>query len=250
MEKRILGVIPARFKSERLPGKPLADIGGKPMIQHVYEKAILANSLTDVVIATESVEVKEACEKFGANCILTSEAHLSGTSRLCEVVKKMPDYDYYINIQGDQPLLDYNLINEICKHVLIQETHICTLASKATKMSQIDDQSSAKVVLDKDHFALYFSRSLIPFVRGEQKKTWLSHSDYYKHIGMYAFPKPLIKRIFKACNSGSKLESVEKLEQLTWLYDGMKVYVGIVDGEDIPVDTSEDLQKVKKILGV
>tara|TARA_B100000131_G_scaffold313989_1_gene350136 strand:+ start:666 stop:1430 length:765 start_codon:yes stop_codon:yes gene_type:complete len=243
-KSKILGVIPARYESSRLPGKPMADICGKPMIQWVYESCIGCKELDDLVVATDSLEIYNCVISFGGKCIMTADSHKSGTARLCEVAEKFPEFEYYINIQGDQPFISHNTISEICSATLkmTDSASVMTLVCDITEDEE-DDISIPKVVFDKNNRAIYFSRFPIPFIRAS------GHYDisiFSKHLGIYGFNKNAIK-IIKDLEV-SYLEKAEKLEQLTWIYEGIPVYVS--EGSDvakISVDTIDDLMEAREI---
>lgn len=238
---RILGVIPARFNSSRLPGKMLEDINGKTLIQWVYDSATQSKRLTDVVIATDSEKISEVAVDFGAKVVMTSDNHLSGTSRLTEVVKQYDDYDYYLNIQGDQPNVSYKALDLLCDKSIKSKAGISTLYSKVSKEVALKN-SVVKLVINKDDEVLYFSRALIPCHREEDIALL-----YLKHIGLYIFTYEAINKISK--QAISDLEKIEKLEQLTWLNEGMKIkafeYIG---DEFLSVDTPEDLEFVRRFV--
>ena len=241
---KTLGVIPARFASERLPGKPMADILGKPMIQWTYESCVSNDNLDGLVVATDSKLVYDCVESFGGAALMTRPDHKSGTSRVCEVAEKMPDFEYYINIQGDQPFISQDTISEIClatknlKEDIAVMTLVCSL-----KEDDEDDISIPKVVIDKNSRAIYFSRFPIPFIRSTSN---YNISIFYKHLGVYGFTKNAIGIIKNL--EPSYLEEAEKLEQLTWIYEGIPVYTS--KGSDLnglSVDTEYDLMEAIKI---
>lgn len=254
--KNVLGIIPARYNSSRLPGKPLADISGKPMIQWVYERSLLAE-LTELVVATDDIRVFDAVTAFGGKVIMTSPSHTSGTSRICEVaeMKKFENFNYFINIQGDQPLIEEYTIRTLNLGLIEYDHNEAAVTTLVTSLSadEENNHSVAKVVTDKYGKALYFSRSLIPNV---DSGTDISHfytdflskkSPYLKHLGIYGFTKEAVNRIRKM--KPSYLERTEKLEQLTWLYEGIPVYTTFgADVDRISVDTPEDLIVVREVV--
>lgn len=256
MTKKILGVIPARYNSKRLPGKALADINGKPMIQWVYERALSAD-LDKLVVATDDDRIYQVVRDFGGNVVLTSDSHESGTSRVCEVALKeeYKDYNFFINIQGDQPLIEEYTLRILGINLIKLEKSdlgIMTLVS-ALKEDEIFNPSVAKVVTDKEGKALYFSRCPIPHFTNDKDIShfyteFRSHKNpYLKHLGVYGFTRETINKIkdFKP----SYLERSEKLEQLTWLYEGIPVYTAFgTDVDKISVDTQEDLDLVREIV--
>lgn len=254
--RKVLGVIPARYGSSRLPGKPLADIAGKTMIQWVYERALLAE-LDGLVVATDDQRIAKVVESFGGGVVMTSADHISGTLRMCEVaeMERFNDYDYFINIQGDQPLIEEYTIRILALNLIgfdPDDIAVLTLVS-SLKKDEILNPSVAKVVTDKNGRALYFSRSAIPYTREEDN---ISHfytdflskkSPYLKHLGVYGFTKQTTNKV--KVLKASYLEEAEKLEQLTWLYEGIPVYTAFsTDINKISVDTQEDLNRVREIV--
>ena len=232
----ILCIIPARYSSTRLPGKPLADIAGKPMIQHVYERAIAAKRPSQVIVATDHALVYETVEKFGGQVILTSPDHLTGTDRLAEVADRFPDVDLIINVQGDEPLVPPAIIDQLAGAFDGQpDLQMATLMTEMDE-SEYNTPSAVKVVTDLQGYALYFSRSMIPFPR---------HSaglPVYKHIGIYAYRRDFLLKYAKL--SPTPLEETESLEQLRALEHGYRIKVLTTDFKSIGVDTMEDLEKV------
>jgi 3-deoxy-manno-octulosonate cytidylyltransferase (CMP-KDO synthetase) len=235
----IIGVIPARYDSNRLPGKPLADICGRPMIQWVYENSMKCNNIDYLVVATDDKRIYDAVIGFGGNCIITSKSHISGTSRVCEVADIMPNFDYFINIQGDQPFIKESTLDDICLAMLNvgNELAVVTLIANIKEEDE-DDISIPKVVIDKNNKAIYFSRFPIPFVSNIHNN---DISIYYKHLGVYGFTKSSIKVIKNL--TPSYLEKAEGLEQLTWIYEGIPIYAKHSEDIDkISVDTKYDLE--------
>ncbi|MCV9884488.1 3-deoxy-manno-octulosonate cytidylyltransferase [Metabacillus halosaccharovorans] len=238
---RVVAVIPARHGSTRFPGKPLANILGKPMIQHVYERAKLAKQIDNVVVATDHHEIYDVVESFGGKAIITRTDHESGSDRIAEVAEKV-EGDIYLNIQGDEPLIRFELINEIV--ALAKENQDCVITAK-TKILDINDVMNpnvVKVVSGRDNNALYFSRSSIPYNRSNVNIT------YYKHLGIYCYPKKILMEYVNLPKS--KLEEVEMLEQLRLLENGYSIKVIETSYDALGVDTPEDIQKVEKILEV
>lgn len=236
----IVCVIPARYSSTRLPGKPLADIAGKPMIQHVYERAILSKRPQQVIIATDHSLVYEAVESFGGKAVLTSPDHPTGTDRLAEVAEKFPDVDLIINVQGDEPMIQPEVIDQLAGAFDNNpDLHMATLMTQIDK-SEYQIPSVVKVVTDLQGYALYFSRSLIPFPRVE------TGLPVYKHIGIYAYRRDFLLKYAKL--TPTPLEKAESLEQLRALEHGYKIKVIKTDFQSIGVDTMEDLEKVNLLL--
>ncbi|GGD41341.1 3-deoxy-manno-octulosonate cytidylyltransferase [Emticicia aquatilis] len=245
---KILGIIPARFASSRFPGKPLADIGGKSMIQRVYEQALKAKSLNKVVVATDDARILEHVISFGGEAYMTAQNHPSGTDRCFEALQKAgggSKFDYIINIQGDEPYIDPETIDQMAK-LLDFKTEIATAVKKITDYETLFDPNVVKAVLTMRKQCLYFSRQTVPYVRGFEPETWLDHADFYKHIGLYAYRNDVLEQISHL--PPSPLENTEKLEQLRWLGYGYKIYATITNYESIGVDTPEDLEKLNKSL--
>jgi 3-deoxy-manno-octulosonate cytidylyltransferase (CMP-KDO synthetase) len=242
---KILGIIPARFASSRFPGKPLADIGGKSMIQRVYEQALKAKSLNKVVVATDDARILSHVMSFGGDAVMTDGNHPSGTDRCFEAFHKSgggSKYDYVVNIQGDEPFIDPEIIDQMTA-LLDFKTEIATAVKKIKDYGTLFDPNVVKAVLTMRKQCLYFSRQTVPYVRGFEPETWLDHADFYKHIGLYAYRSDVLEQISHLPTS--PLENTEKLEQLRWLGYGYKIYAIVTEYESIGVDTEEDLQKVK-----
>ena len=244
---RILGIIPARYNSTRLKGKPLEIIGDKPMIQHVYESC--KPIINELVVATDDNRIFQTVESFGGNAVITSEYHETGTNRCKEAHEKWSSqiqkkFDYIINIQGDEPLISTQHLTELINCFKDDKTTIATLA---LELNAKDKLKEGKVYLTKDinNFALYFSRFPIPYLRDISKDKWTSYHSYYQHIGIYGFSANALKDFCKL--NVSSLEKSEKLEQLRWLEDGKKIKVGITSIPSYPVDTIDDLKKVRRL---
>ena len=233
-------VIPARYASTRLPGKPLLDIAGKPMLQHTYERA-LASEADRVIIATDDVRIQEAAEAFGAQVCMTKSTHVSGTDRIQEVssLLKMGDADLVVNVQADEPLIPSSVINQVALNLQQNpEVGIATLCECITGIEEISDSNSVKVVSDKRNHALYFSRATIPWQGSASAK------NCYRHIGIYAYRVAVLNSFVEW--PVSELEVTEKLEQLRALYNGIAIHVAVCS-ENIPpgVDTERDLEHVR-----
>ncbi len=235
-----IGIIPARYESTRLEGKVLVDLLGKPMVQHVWERAKEAKFLDDLVIACDDERVKQVAEDFGAKVVLTSKDHLSGTDRLTEIVHPL-DVKVVVNIQGDEPLIQPSMVDKLA-HELLEDPEcvMATLVKRITNLEEINNPNIVKVVTDRSGYALYFSRSPIPYKRSDS----FSETIYFKHIGLYAYTKDFLFT-FKNLPK-SQLEATEKLEQLRVLESGFKIKTVETDVETIGVDTYEDLEKVKE----
>ena len=238
----ILGIIPARYESTRFPGKVLANIKGKSMVQRVYEQAVKSKYLDKVVIATEDDTVVEHVRQFGGEVLITKANHASGTDRCFEALQLQNEkYDYVINIQGDEPFIDPRQIDELGE-LLDGTVELATLIKKITTTDELFNLGEVKTVFNKDMEALYFSRQPIPYYRNAAELDWLQQQDYYKHIGIYAYRADILKQISKL--PVSDLERAESLEQLRWLENGLKIKLAFTEFESICIDTKEDLEKV------
>ncbi len=237
----ILGIIPARYASTRFPGKPLADIGGKSMIQRVYEQVKKSKLVTDAIVATDNQEIFDHVTKFGGRVRMTKESHVSGTDRCYEALtlQKAP-FNYVINIQGDEPFIQPEQI-DLLAGLLDGKTEIATLVKKIEDREQLFNPNVVKVVVAANGEALYFSRSTVPHVRNTAEVEWMSKHNFYKHIGMYAYRTDVLKRLTEL--PVSSLEKAESLEQLRWLENGFRIKVAETKTETIGIDTPEDLQK-------
>lgn len=245
---KFIGIIPSRFASTRFPGKPLADINGKTMIQRVYEQ--VSKALDVAVVATDDERIQKAVADFGGKVVLTSQDHQSGTDRCAEAIEKIremfgDDYDVVINIQGDEPFIQPQQINALKDCFADTNTHIATLIKPITQTQELFDPNKVKVVVDQKGKALYFSRSPIPYIRKVDKDQWLEKSTFYKHIGMYAYRYEVLKQITKL--KQSNLEISESLEQLRWLENGYTIKTDITHHESIGIDTPQDLERVKEM---
>ncbi len=241
---KILGVIPARFASTRFPGKPLVDILGKSMIQRVYEQACKASGLAAVYVATDDQRIYDHVIAFGGQVIMTSTAHPSGTDRILEVATCMPDYDAYINIQGDEPYIDPSQIDQVCDLLRSRKgAFVCTLVKRLSDLAELDNPNTIKAVFAREGRAIYFSRSPIPYMRDPQQlEAWQQERGYYKHIGIYGYSSDALKAI-SSMTRGS-LEKAESLEQLRWMEHGMPIYVAETLLETQSVDAPSDLAKL------
>lgn len=239
---KAIGVIPARWKSSRFEGKILANIMGKPMLQHVWERAKESKILEDIIIAADSEEVMKVVEGFGGKSVYTSKDQPSGTDRITEVVNPI-DVEVVVNIQGDEPLIHHTMIDSLANALLEDKTiPMATLIKKIRSKEELLNPNVVKVVIDKESCALYFSRSPIPHYRGTGEES----QCYYKHIGIYAYSKDFL---FTYTNlPKSSLEEIEKLEQLRALENGYKIKTIETEFDTIGVDTPEDLKKVEEVL--
>lgn len=242
---KFIGIIPARYSSSRFPGKPLAILGEKPVIEHVYRQ--VSSVMEDVFVATDDQRIYDAVEVFGGKAIMTRSDHKSGTDRICEALEKVAgSFDVVINIQGDEPFIQKSQLETVMQCFDDPRTQIATLGKPFESMEAVENPNSPKIVLDNDGYALYFSRSVIPFVRGKEHEEWLSHFPYLKHIGLYAYRTEVLREVSKLPQS--TLELAESLEQLRWLQNGYKIKVGLTNVETIGIDTPEDLQRAEEKL--
>ena len=237
---KVLCVIPARYASTRLPGKPLADICGKPMICRVYDRAKLAQRVEKTVVATDDERVKRAVEEDGGEAVMTRKDHNSGTDRLAEAVAGYPDMDLVINVQGDEPLIEPKVIDRLA--AAFDDDEDLMMATVKARMDDEEDMrnpNNVKVVTDKDGYALYFSRSLMPYPRED------TDCPVYKHIGIYAYRRDFLLKYAKMPQT--MLEKTESLEQLRVLENGFRIKVIESDANFVGVDTAEDLSRVNEI---
>lgn len=240
---KILGVIPSRYGSTRFPGKPLIDIDGKTMIQRVYEQAKKSTLLNEVVVATDDERIFKHVQSFGGKVIMTAASHESGTERCAEVAEKMNGgFDVVINIQGDEPFINPEQINQLCNCFEDPKTDIATLVKKIDSEDELFNPNRPKVVFDANHFAKQFSRNTIPELKDTAKKDWLNNHTFYKHIGIYGYRTNLLKTISQL--PPSPLELKERLEQLRWLENGYAIKIAITTFEAIAIDTPEDLKNL------
>jgi 3-deoxy-manno-octulosonate cytidylyltransferase (CMP-KDO synthetase) len=257
---KVIGIIPARWKSVRFEGKVLANISGKPMVQHVWERARASKMLEDLIVATDSEDVIRAVEQFGGKAVYTSKDQPSGTDRLTEVVNPI-DVDVIVNIQGDEPLIHHSMIDGVANALLEDRAApMATVIKRLTDKKELLNPNIVKVVTDRNGYALYFSRSPIPYARGdegyhsilEMYARLFDHApdaqlqQYYKHVGLYAYTKDFL---FTYTNlPKSRLEEAEKLEQLRVLENGYKIKTIETEHDTIGVDTPEDLKRVEELL--
>lgn len=245
---KFIALIPARFASTRFPGKPLAQIGGKTMIERVYEQ--VSKCVSDVYVATDDQRIYETVVSFGGKAIMTSENHRSGTDRCFEAYKTINEhFDVIINVQGDEPFIQPSQIEELKNCFNNSKTDIATLVKKIAEDESdaiLFNPNSPKVVISNDNTALYFSRSPIPYLRSYPETEWTQHHIYYKHIGIYAYTPEALAKISQL--QPSNLEIAESLEQLRWLQNGLIIKVGYTNVETIGIDTPEDLEKAEKLL--
>lgn len=239
---KILCVIPARYGSERFPGKPLFQIAGRPMIQWVYESAIKSQSFEEVIVATDDDRIVDAVTEFGGKAQMTSASHLTGTDRLLEVMGIHPGYDAYFNLQGDEPLMDPQLLRDMVTNIEnLPEGGVLTPVHLA-EVEDLLNPNAVKVIADLNGKACYFSRAAIPYQRGEPSV----EATLYKHIGLYGFTVSALKEIKKM--TPHPVEQMERLEQLRWLLNGLPIYVHQTNYQAVGVDTLEQAQAVEQIL--
>ena len=234
-------IIPARYNSKRLQGKPLLKVCNKPIIQWVWERAIQVKSADEVIIATDNQEIYDCAKSFGANVEMTSENHKCGSDRIVEVAKRHPDFEYIINLQGDEPMINTDCVEEVIR--LIKEDNsadISTLLTQLGKDEDVDDPNAVKCVTDVNGYALYFSRSKVPYERN------LGIAKFYKHIGIYGYRR---ESLFKMTELPQPdMERAESLEQLRALYNGMRIKTAVVEYKAIGIDTLEDFNAFKKLV--
>lgn len=246
---KFIGIIPARYASTRFPAKPLAILGGKTVIQRVYEQ--VSGKLDKVVVATDDERIKDEVERFGGEVVMTSAKHQSGTDRCYEAFLKIGEgHEVIVNIQGDEPFIQQSQLETIKTCFTDDRTQIATLVKPFlpnTPNDELQNPNSPKVTIDKDGYALYFSRSVIPYLRNvESGISWASRHTYYKHIGIYAYHADVLKEI--TALPQSSLEIAESLEQLRWLENGYRIKTGLTSIETIGIDTPADLEKAEEYL--
>jgi 3-deoxy-manno-octulosonate cytidylyltransferase (CMP-KDO synthetase) len=239
---QIVAVIPARFASTRFPGKPLADIDGQPMIEHVYRRASAASTVSRVIVATDDLRIATRVAEFGGHVRLTKPTHLTGTDRLAEVVETL-DCDIVVNVQGDEPLIDPRSIDQVIAPLAADPSlGMTTLYKRITHGSELDDPNIVKVVVDRGGFALYFSRAAIPHIRNP-RGGW---PPLYRHIGLYAYRRSTL--LVLANLEPTPLERAESLEQLRALEHGIRIKAVETDYDSLSVDTPKDLEEVRRLL--
>jgi 3-deoxy-manno-octulosonate cytidylyltransferase (CMP-KDO synthetase) len=244
----ILGVIPARYASTRFPGKPLAIIKGKTMLQRVYEQTLKANALDEVLVATDDERIAEHAVAIGARAVLTSPHHPSGTDRCFEAYQLSgKKYDYVINIQGDEPFLDPEQINSLAA-ACNGSVELVTQMIRCNSHSVLFDPGEVKIVLNQHHEALYFSRNVIPHFKNKDEKEWHKHFNYYRHVGMYAYRTDILEKITQL--QPSSLEKAESLEQLRWLENGYKIKCVETPYDSHCIDSPEDIAKVLELMNI
>ena len=242
---KFMAIIPARYASTRFPGKPLAVLGGKTVIQRVYEQ--VSSLLDEVYVASDDERIFQAVESFGGRAVMTRTDHKSGTDRIEEAAEKIgSDADVIINVQGDEPFIQPSQIETLMHLFDAPETQIGTLGKRFETIEGVKNPNSPKIVTDNRGFALYFSRSPIPYVRGIDRNLWLEAYPFLKHLGIYAYRREVLREVTQLPQG--RLEKAESLEQLRWLENGYRIRVGLTDVETVGIDTPEDLQRAEEFL--
>jgi len=245
---KFIVIIPARYASTRFPGKPLANMAGKPMIQRVYEQA--KKAVDDVWVATDEERILDVVQAFGGKAVMTSNEHKSGTDRIQEAYSKIEgEFDVIINVQGDEPFIQPEQIESLKDCFDSKSVELATLVKPFRKEDGFDalfNPNSPKVVINKNNEAIYFSRSIVPYIRDVHHTEWLNRHTFYKHIGMYAYSADVLSEITQLPQSS--LEKAESLEQLRWIENGYRIKVGYTDIETIGIDTPEDMNRAIRFL--
>lgn len=258
---KYIAIIPARYSSTRFPGKPLAILGGKTVIQRVYEQ--VSQQMDATWVATDDDRIFNHVRSWGGNVVMTSPNHKSGTDRIEEAMEKIEadgeQYDVVVNVQGDEPFIQPEQIESVCRCFDDEKTQIATLGirfvpqstegngvSEEEAWTRISNANSPKIVVDNNGFAMYFSRSVIPFIRGKEQLSWANAFPFMKHIGMYAYRREVLREV--TALPQSSLEKAESLEQLRWLQNGYRIKVGETTIETVGIDTPEDLEKAQSML--
>lgn len=245
----IAGIIPARYASTRFPGKPLIDIKGKTMIQRVYDQASQTQSLDIVVVATDDERIYQHVKSWGGNVVMTGEEHPSGTDRCWDALQQLDGtYDYVINIQGDEPFIDPSQIDTLAEVLKDGTTELATLIIPVDSHEVLFDMGEVKVTLNENMEALYFSRMVIPYIKGVEQKDWHRHFNYFRHVGMYAYRTDVLQQVTQL--PVSSLEKAESLEQLRWLEKGFKIKCAITNFDSHCIDTPEDIDKVMRLMNI
>ena len=241
---KVLGIIPARFESSRFPGKPLIDLKGKSMIQRVYEGAKKSNRLSEIIVATDDQRIYDEVIRFGGKVMMTNANHPSGTDRCAEIAKKIPDMDVVINIQGDEPLVDYRQLEQLIDVFENPETQIATLGNSSVSVADLENPNRIKIVVNHKNQAMYFIRSAIPntnHVAGNSQSY-----PFLRHIGLYAYRADVLQKLTSL--EPTLLEKTESLEQLRWMFYGFPIQVVNTEIETPNIDVPEDVEKVLHLL--
>lgn len=245
MDMKFIGIIPARYASTRFPGKPLAVLGGKTVIQRVYEQVV--GVLGEAYVATDDERIYRAVEQFGGQAVMTRSDHKSGTDRIEEAAERLQTAaDVIINVQGDEPFIQRSQLETVKSLFDDPQVQIGTLGKPFESIAAVENPNSPKIVCDVRGYALYFSRSVIPYIRGKERPEWLHSFPFLKHIGLYAYRREVLREITRLPQS--PLELAESLEQLRWLQNGYRIKVGLTDVETVGIDTPEDLQRAEAFL--
>ena len=245
---KVIAVIPARYASTRFPGKPLVDINGKSMIMRVYEQVLKSNLISEAIVATDDERIFNHVESSGGKVVLTAANHISGTDRCAEVQRGLKDkYDVILNVQGDEPFIDPNQIDELISCFNDEKCQIATLVKSIKDAQLLFDENKVKAVLDNSNYALYFSRQAIPFQKNSSPEKWINNFDYLLHIGLYGFRWNVLQDLSQL-NPG-RLEKSESLEQLRWLENGYKIKAAHTKYESVGIDTPDDLLRVINSIG-
>lgn len=244
---KFIGIIPARYASTRFPGKPLVNIDGKTMIQRVYEQAKKSTFLSEVVVATDDARIAEHVKSFNGNVVMTSTSHRSGTDRCFEAIEKFNknQWGIVVNIQGDEPFIYPSQIDLVCSCFNSSDVQIATLAKQIKEVDDLLNVNTPKVIFNKKNEAIYFSRTSIPYYRGELPSSFLNFHSYFKHIGIYAYRTEVLKEIVQL--PPSSLEIAESLEQLRWIENGYTINLAFTEMESVAIDVPEDLLKLKRV---
>ena len=242
---KVIGIIPARYASSRFPGKPLAKLGGKYVIQRVVEQ--VGAVLDDVYVATDDERIYHTVTSMGAKAVMTRPDHQSGTDRIAEALEKIGgNFDVVVNIQGDEPFIQKSQIETVVACFNDADTQIATLGKKFATIEEAKNPNSPKIILDNRSYAMYFTRALAPYIRGKEESQWIDVYPFLKHIGLYAYRTEVLREVTKLPQS--PLEIAEGLEQLRWLQNGYKIKVGLTEVETVGIDTPEDLQRAELFL--
>lgn len=242
---KFIGIIPARYASTRFPGKPLAILGGKTVIQRVYEQVV--SVLGEAYVATDDDRIFQTVESFGGHAVMTRSDHKSGTDRIQEAVERLAtDADVIINVQGDEPFIQPSQIKTLMQLFDDSQTQIGTLGKRFESINAVENPNSPKIVVDRRGFALYFSRSIIPFIRGKAREEWFGQYPFLKHLGIYAYRREVLAEVTRLPQGA--LEVAESLEQLRWLENGYRIRVGLTEVETVGIDTPEDLARAEALL--
>lgn len=243
----IVGIIPARYSSTRFPGKALCDIKGKTMVQRVYEQAKLSKHLDKVIVATDDQRIIDNVLSFGGEVVMTAATHPSGTDRCWDALQQLKEqYQYVINIQGDEPFINPKQIDELAMVLKDGTTELATQMIPVDSYEMLADEGEVKIVLNTNNEALYFSRTIIPYIKNVDQKEWHKHFQYYRHVGMYAYRNDILEKITKL--PVSALEKAESLEQLRWVENGFKIKCVTTKFDSHCIDTPEDLERMLKYM--